>query len=233
MKTIDSANLLSDSVYEQLMVLLDTGEFKPDMRLPSELEMAKRFNVSRPILRQALARLRSTGHIYSRKGAGNFVGSAIPVEALVEFGPLTSIPDVRNFLEFRCSLESEIAARAAQHLRSEDLLEIQSSRRKLDRAISTGAAAIDEDIAFHAAIARASRNRFFEATLAALSQQTRFAIRLIRELSGQPVTSRREDVRHEHARIDAALCARDPEAARQAMAAHLQGGIARLFNSQQ
>ncbi|MFJ4291060.1 FadR/GntR family transcriptional regulator [Cupriavidus sp. NPDC089707] len=101
---------LSERVYLQLRQMLKT--VPRDTRLPGELEMAGRFGVSRPVLRQALERLRAEGLIYARKGSGNFVGSPPQV---VPFGPLTSIADVRSFLEFRCNLESEMVALAARN----------------------------------------------------------------------------------------------------------------------
>lgn len=223
---------LSDQAYDQLLALLSTPEFGRDTRLPSEDAMAQRFQVSRPVLRQALARLRSEGRIYARKGSGNFVGDpGPPVEAIL-FGALSSIPDVRSFLEFRCLLEGESAARAAQRRDTADLAQIRRCRLQLEAAIAAGGSGIEEDIAFHAAIAQASGNRFFALTIAALADQTRFSIRLVRELSppGAATTpARLEAVQREHAAIDAAIASGNPDAARQAMTAHLQGGIARLF----
>jgi len=60
-------------------------------------------------------------------------------------------------------------------------------------------------------------------------EQTRTAIRVVRELSPQPLMHRWRDVRAEHMRIDEAIAARDHAAAREAMTQHLRSGIARLF----
>jgi DNA-binding FadR family transcriptional regulator len=62
--------MLSDEVYDQLLDLLGSGAWPKGSRLPSEHELARRFAVSRPILRQALVRLRAEGRLYSRKGSG-------------------------------------------------------------------------------------------------------------------------------------------------------------------
>jgi DNA-binding FadR family transcriptional regulator len=219
---------LADRAYDQLLALIGTPAFGTDTRLPSEDAMAHRFGVSRPVLRQALARLRSEGRIYARKGSGNFVGDPGPPVEAVLFGPLTSVPDVRSFLEFRCSLEGESAARAAQRCDSDGVAEVQAARLRFEQALDAGAAGVDEDIAFHAAIARASGNRFFAVTIAALGEQTRFSIKLVRELGGKPQPAR-DDVRREHRAIADAIAAGDAPAAREAMLAHLHSGIARLF----
>ncbi len=223
-----SISPLSDTVYEQLLALIEQDSLARDSRLPGENELAKRCGVSRPVVRQALARLRSEGRVYARQGAGNFVGEPTALQD-VSFGPLHSIPDVRSFLDFRCVIEGESAARAAKCTDPELLRNISTRRRQLEAAWARGEPGIEEDIAFHNAIAQASGNRFFVMTMSALMAQTRFAIKLVRELSPQPLMTRSRDVRHEHQLIDEAIARGDAEAARQAMNEHLQGGIARLF----
>ncbi|WP_084698361.1 FadR/GntR family transcriptional regulator [Muricoccus aerilatus] len=96
---------LSHEVYDRLRGLLGSGSFPRDARLPAEEELARRFAVSRSVLRQALVRLRVEGHVVSRKGSGSFVRE-LPRPASPSFGPLHSIPDMRAFLEFRCGVES-------------------------------------------------------------------------------------------------------------------------------
>lgn len=229
MPTSTSDLLLGDKVYQQLLALLGTGDYTTGTRLPGEMALASQFGVSRPVLRQALARLRSEGRIHSRKGSGHFVGDTQPQTSLVSFGQLSSIPDIRNFLEFRCSVEGETAARAAIHHGAEDLAHIARRRRAFEEALRSGASGIEEDIAFHLAIARSCGNRFFAMTMEALVAQTRFSIELVRKLSDSPAAQRYTQVCAEHAAIEAGIASRDAGAARDAMVAHLRGGIARLF----
>lgn len=221
--------LLSDRVYEELLALLGSDGYDPGVRLPGENALAERFSVSRPVLRQALARLRSEGRIQSRKGSGHFVGALQAPPQIASFGQLTSIPDIRSFLEFRCSVEGEIAARAAAHHNADDMAAIHRRRRRFEDALQSGASGIDEDIAFHIAIAQACGNRFFAMTMEALEAQTRFSIELVRKLSDRPSEQRFAEVCREHAAIESTIASRDAEAARAAMVAHLHGGIARLF----
>lgn len=224
-----SDRLLSDKVYDQLSALLGSEGFEAGSRLAGEHALAERFSVSRPVLRQALAQLRAEGRIYSRKGSGNFVSKLAAAEQAVSFGPLSSIPDVRSFLEFRLSLEGEIAALAAQRCDPGEVAEIKQRRRWLEEALEAGQPGIEEDIAFHAAIAAASGNRFFSITMAALAEQARFSIGLIRQLSKTSRPARLEDIVQEHARVEEAISAGDIQGARTAMTAHLTAGIARLF----
>lgn len=220
---------LSDQVYERLLTLLSTDAYAPDVRLPSEHALTQRFAVSRPVLRQALSRLRAEGHIYSRKGSGSFMRAPVVPVPAVSFGPLHSIPDVRSFQEFRCVLEGETAALAAALCVAEDVTEIERWQLAIATASPGSQAAIEGDLAFHAAIARASGNRFFSLTLAALAEQMRFGMRLARDLSDRSVPDRHAEVAREHAVISTAIANGDPGEARNAMTAHLRGGIRRLF----
>ena len=223
-----SGSSLSEETYRRLCVALDEGEWVAEQRLPSENVLAERYRVSRPILRQAIARLRAEGRVSSRKGSGHFVRPSAPL-VRYEFGTLQSLPDVRLFLEFRCFLESEIAAQAAEHGSATDTDRVGARLVELNRALARGEEAIHEDIAFHEAIATASGNRFLAATLKGLEAQTTFTIRLIRELSDRPLRERSRETAGEHQAVAKAIAAGDRDAARAAMTRHLQGGIKRLF----
>jgi GntR family transcriptional regulator, transcriptional repressor for pyruvate dehydrogenase complex len=219
---------LPDQVYEQIVAFIARDGLAPQSRLPSESALGERFGASRPVVRQALARLRAEGRVYARQGAGNFVGEPAPLSG-VTFGSLQSIPDIRALLDFRGVLEGETAARAALCKDRHLLHAITAKRRLFDAALGQGKPAIDEDIAFHRAIAEAGGNRFFVLTMAALEEQFRYAVKLVRELSPQKKQGRARDVRDEHRAIDEAIAAGDPKAARAAMDRHLRGGVARLF----
>ena len=223
--------LLGEKVYEGLAALFGTPGFQAGEKLPSENALAERFNVSRPVVRQALVQLRTEGRVFSRKGSGNYVSETPDPAPAIPFGAFHSIPDVRHFLEFRCSLEGEIAAQAARRFHPEEVAEVHHCLLKLEAAVTAGQPAIEEDIAFHTAIAKASGNRFFALTLAAIMEQSRFAIRLVRDLSGRSLASRMADVRREHRRIDSAIASGNPDEAKAAMVSHLQNGILRLFES--
>ncbi len=223
-----AAGSLSDHVHARLLELLTSAEFPVGSRLPSEQALASRFSVSRPVLRQALGRLQAEGHVQTRRGSGSFVRK--PAEAVtVTFGPLSNIEDVRSFLEFRCSLECEIAAHAARFAKPAAREQIRRARLKLEEAAAAGGPAIDEDLAFHLRIAEASGNRFFITVVQSLQAHMAVAIRITRELAARPLQERFAQVCREHAAIEKAIAAEDPAAAHTAMMDHLRGGLVRLF----
>ena len=221
--------LLADKAYEDLMQLLGTPGFEPRARLPGETALSQRLGVSRPVLRQALARLREEGRIYARKGSGTFVTDALPQVKPISLSTLENIADIRAFLEFRLFMEGEAAARAAQMRTADQMHHVRLCRERFEQALAEGDDGVEEDIAFHDAVAQACGNLFFGMTMSALAPQTRFSIGLSRSLSGRPQGQRRVDVCQEHAAVEQAIEQQNVNAARQAMEAHLRGGIARLF----
>ena len=64
---------LGDVVYGQMLAMILDGQLPANARLPSELALARKFGVSRPVVRQALAKLRDERLIASRQGSGSFV----------------------------------------------------------------------------------------------------------------------------------------------------------------
>lgn len=228
MNHADSTPSLSNHAYAQLLNLLAGRAFGPNERLPSEQQLARDCGVSRPVLRQALERLRAEDRIYSRKGSGHYVSPLAAPAPAVAFGALGSIADVRDFLRFRLTIEVESAALAAQS-DQESHVQITMAHQRMGRALASHQPGIEEDLAFHVAVAHASGNRFYALTMEAIAEQMRFSIQLIRDLSARPSTARKASILQEHAEIEAAIAARDPQRARLAMERHLTGGIARLF----
>ena len=91
---------------------IQRGQFPGDGKLPSEKELSQSFGVSRPIVREALRRLREEGLIQSRQGAGSFVvGAEEPQPPRPANGGqgIQTISDVRRIYQFRIALEGEVA----------------------------------------------------------------------------------------------------------------------------
>lgn len=229
MDHIDAQQPLAQKVYEHLLQLLGQAGYEAGSKLPGEMQLAVQFGVSRPVLRQALARLRQEGRVITYKGSGNFVADVLPATPPKAFAQLHNIPDIREFLEFRCIIETRAAALAAQWRTPDDLHTIEACHKAFMDTLAQGGDAVDNDIAFHNAIAHACRNRFLAETIYSLETQTRFSIGLVRSLGGKPIGDRLADVRHEHGAIAEAIARQQPEQAYAAMETHLRSGIVRLF----
>lgn len=224
---------LGDQLYQRLVELIERGEFAEGSRLPAEGELAERFNVSRPVIREALSRLRSGGVIVSRKGSGSFVqkrgnrSQALP--DVGSFGPVTSLAQLKQCYEFRVCVEGEAAFFAAQNRSAESLHAVRDALDRIAAAIETGMVGVDADYEFHAAVASASGNEFFVGAMTVMRSPIEFAIDLARRLSMRRPLEHMLTIQAEHVRIFETIDAGDADAARTAMRAHVSDSCRRIF----
>lgn len=217
-----------DLLYAAIVERIVDGEFKPGSRLPSETALARQFNVSRPVVREALARLRDHGLVYSRRGSGSYVHHG-PRSELLRFAPIASIADLQRCLEFRIAVESRAARLAAERHDARSLASIEQAMEGLETAIRTGALGVDADYLFHQAVARAARNAYFEEALKLLAEQVRVGMTVMRNLSLLKPAERLRLVQDEHLAVLNAIRERDAEAASEAMATHIDNARRRMI----
>jgi DNA-binding FadR family transcriptional regulator len=223
-----SPGKLSDTVYEFILGQVMVGAFPVNSRLPAEVDLAERLRVSRPVVREALQRLREDGLIASRKGSGSVVMRQ-PDQAIHGFAPINSIADIQRCFIFREALEGEAAALAARYHDERTLTGLRDALAALRSLTKHCKVGTEEDFAFHHAVAEATGNHFFTSTLLAIRSQTATGIDLNRNLSMVQSAERRLVVQREHEAIYAAIAARDEEGARQAMRRHIDQARKRIF----
>jgi GntR family transcriptional repressor for pyruvate dehydrogenase complex len=218
---------LSGGIYEHIIERIVAGEFPTNARLPAETELARRFGASRPVVREALARLREDGVIVSRQGSGSYVKRR-PDSAILRFVPVSSIADVARGFEFRAGLEGAAAALAAERWEDADIAEIRRALKALERCIANGELGVDADVHFHRAIAQATHNSYHVAVQATLQGHIAFGMNLTRNLSLRNA-ARLRLVQNEHVAIVAAIEARNAVRARTAMERHIENARRRMF----
>jgi len=220
---------LADQVYEIVLKKIIDGHYPLGARLPSESVLAANLDVSRPIVPEALARLRSDGIVSSRRGAGTFV-TRKPANEFARFAPVGDVADIMRCYELRIGVESEAARVAARSRSQAGLRAIREALSNLERAVSAGDIGAEADSAFHYAVAHASTNRNFVSALELVDQQMRAGIRLARELSRLQKQARLLLVQEEHRAVYAAIADQDPDAAAAAMRAHIENSRDRMIS---
>ncbi|HEX9489073.1 MAG TPA: FadR/GntR family transcriptional regulator [Stellaceae bacterium] len=195
----------------------------PGARLPTEQEMMAGFGVSRTVVREAVAALRSEGLVETRQGVGAFVSRDVQRRPFrIDPAELRSLSDVLHVMELRTGVEVETAGLAAERITRASRNRIRRALDAIDTALRRGEAAVDEDFAFHQAIAVAARNPQFTRFLEFLGRFLipRHSIRV--GLQRPPdLKAYLERIQDEHRRIYAAIRSGDGAAARRAMRAHL------------
>lgn len=218
---------LADVVFDRLQRAIKSGAYRPDERLPTEHDLAAEFEVSRPIVREALKRLRDQGLIYSRRGAGSFV-RVIGLKQPLGFGQLENVSDLLNCYEFRVTMEPEAAALAAERQDTGSLAAISVALEMMRDATNRLTHREDADFQFHLAIARASENSYFSTAMEALKDHIAVGMRF-HGASVKRESSGLTRVFGEHSAIYEAIRDRDGAAARVLMRDHLIGSRERLF----
>lgn len=218
---------LSDAVFDRIQRAIKSGAYGVDERLPTEHALAAEFQVSRPVVRDALQRLRDQGLIYSRQGAGSFVREQGIREPL-GFGQMENLSDLQHCYDFRLTIEPEAAAMAAQRHTPEALAKIKSALGLLRDATNRQAHRADADFMFHLSIAQASANPYFSTAMQALEEHIAVGMRF----HGMSLRATSDGLQHvftEHSAVFDAIARHDVDAARTLMRAHLTGSRDRLF----
>src|ERR1700754_1229960 len=207
---------VSDVIAERLSAAIRDGTLKPGDRLPTEAELAREFQVGRTSVREGLQKLRAHGLIESRKGLGAFVTEP-RADPLADFARWTAKDPaaIEQLVEARVALETLAAALAALRATDAEIDALEALHEAHASAADAGAL-VASDQAFHAAIMAASRNRFVQGAYEVLIDElTDFR----RKTLALPWAGDRSIRGHEA--IVAAIRARTPAAAREAMAEHL------------
>jgi DNA-binding FadR family transcriptional regulator len=215
---------LSEQVIAQLRDEIGEGRLCPGMRLPTEQDMMTAMGVSRTVVREAVAALRAEGLVTTRQGAGAFV-AADPAKRgfRIEAGEADTLDNVLFILELRFAIEVEAAALAAQRASTAGVRMIAKALKAFERAVARGEQAVEEDFAFHRAVAAASQNRYFDDLLQFLGHFIipRHALRFV---AGSPDAQKSYLllILREHQEIYRTIAARDVDGARATMFRHLK-----------
>lgn len=227
------AGTLVGQVAEALRDSVTSGSYKPGDKLPSEARIAASHGVSRTVVREAIAALRSDGLVEPRRGAGVFVLQ--PPEPLplpfqnIDPGRLSSIIAL---LELRSAVEVEAAGLAAMRRSPAQEEKIFDAHRAVAQCIAEGQPTSSADFALHLSVAEATNNPRFPEFLAMIGQNAipRAALTRREQGTAKPYL---DQLHSEHARIVTAISDGDADAAREAMRSHLQGSQRRYRALQQ
>ncbi|OCX66794.1 GntR family transcriptional regulator [Thioclava sp. SK-1] len=218
------AEKLATAIIRQIEDLILQGILRPGDRLPSERELSERLGVSRPSLREAVAELQTSGLLATKAGSGIYVaevlGSAFSPALIRLFA--RSDQAVFDYLSFRRDVEGMAAERAARLASDVDLKVIDALFRKMEAAHSkrNPTDEADLDARFHLAIIEASHNVIMLHMLRAMFELLSDGVFYDRSVLFKNPAIRGE-LLEQHRAINQAIQARDPIAARAAVAAHM------------
>ena len=215
---------VSKEVEMQIETLILEGVLRVGDKLPSERELSSSLNVSRPILRKALASLVERGLITIRHGGGAYIADIIgtvfaePVVDLIGGNPKAKA----DYLEYRKEIESLTANFAATRATSADKVLLTNIMAEMEKAHSNGDAERETkiDVEFHSAIGECTHNVILIHTLRSCYALFSDDVFFNRELIYQ-ATGNRDKLLAQHKAIFEAIIAGNSEVAAKKARAHI------------
>lgn len=209
---------VSEMLVDQILGFVTAGQLKAGDKLPAERELAERFAVSRPTVREALRALSVLGVIEIRHGGGAFVSE---LDATALLGPLAfflSLSDVSvdKLYEARCLIEGQICALCAGRITPEQVEELDRLIDEQEGARRDAEHYLELDSQFHARLGEIADNPFLARASASLNVLGIEFRKLAASTKAAPTRSIAD-----HRAILRALKSADVEGARAAMVAHM------------
>lgn len=212
-----------EQVAEQIRNRIQQGEVKPGERLESVEQLAKRFQVGRSTIREALSALRAMGLVDIRQGEGTFV-TRLDMSKLAEpIGNFARInkKEMLEFFEVRKIIESGAASIAATKRTQKHLDAMREALEAMDQALGGDNLGELADARFHMAIAEATQNSVLLKMMHQISDTLQDTMRESRRLWLFSENATLERLHQEHGAIYRAIEEMNPLLAQQLMLAHL------------
>lgn len=219
---------LPDEIARRLREEIQRNVLKPGDRLPTEQQLSRTFGVSRPVVREAISRLRYDGIVESFQGRGVFVKEAGNGTTFrIDDPNLADQQELEHILELLVTVEVAATALAAERHSPAQLARVKQALDAMAVAIDQGESGVDEDVDFHRRIVEATGNPFFITFVGFLESRVRNLIRAARTATAS-FEGLAYKVQEEHETIYRALAGRDAAAAREAAETHLRNAAGRL-----
>ncbi len=213
---------LYKEVINQMIELIKTEEWKQGARIPGELDLARRFEVSRNCVREALKALGHAGIVESKAGLGTFLArDALRTMNRMELGK--SMQDgvsVAELIEARLIIEPQLMKLAAERATDADIARLEAAVEAADRAVKTNQYTVEMGLEFHMLVAQIAGNRVILRLFNSITDELRLqrGVLILSYLHSKDQLVQL----HEHGEILAAIRKRDGRRAAELLTAHLK-----------
>ncbi len=222
---------LGDMLYGQFLEQIVSGALKEGDKLPSENQICRASQVSRPTVREALMRLHADGLVSTRQGSGTYVQKRPPPH-LTRLAKVSDVAGMLRCLEVRSGVEGQAAMLAALRRTPAQMDRIRESLAALQTAFDGSTVPAAADFDFHLAVAGASGNAMFADILQMLNETIQGAMTVALGITRAGSRERARKVFEEHEAVAEAIARSDPEAAGLTMRYHLHRSRERVTDGQ-
>ena len=217
---------LTYSIANHIGIAIVTGVYSSDNPIPIEAELCREYDASRPVLREAVKMLTAKGLLGARPRRGTWVQpedkwNLLDPDVLGwvlerRFSPALLI----DFNELRLAVEPGAATLAANVAGAEEKAAISHAIERMQAAVRGDDDPLDSDIAFHVAVLRAARNRFYAQLAGFTATALRFSIRMTNRYKGVRLASVTD-----HKKVADAIIAGNADVAGKAMRRLIQEAL--------
>ncbi|WP_068087921.1 FadR/GntR family transcriptional regulator [Polycladidibacter stylochi] len=216
---------LTKSIYKKIKDHIEAGEYPEGFKLPTESALCAKFEVSRPVIRNVIERLRAEGVVKTVRGSGSFVvrgRRSVPVPFVEKASfSVSNIGDIIQCQETRMIFEGEMASYAAERWRDDDLKNIQEAMDAIVVGGVSGEESVEADIAFHRSIMKAAHNEHALAIYESMVPQILIGMKMSSGLYPVLPAFAQKHGLEEHKAILDAIEQRDTRKARREMRNHI------------
>lgn len=216
----------ADLVVDRIAGVIRDRKLAAGARLPGEHELVEQLKVSRPVLREALARLQSMGLVDIRRGRGTYVGNANSLAncvRLLQSAVSISPQELLTYAELRSAIEVQCARQAAELATDEDIAQLTSLLKQLDDDELPYAEMLEIDFRFHRKLIAVAGNPLMINLMEVIYE-------FVLTQMARTTPSQRENSlgRKLHKAILRAIREHDADAAAEAMQQHMQAVLDQL-----
>lgn len=151
--------ILQNVVICKIRDLINAKNLERGDKLPSERVMSEKFDVKRNHIREAIRNLEFYGVLKSKSQSGTIMAIGLTgFNGMVDEIVTLDAPSFNELVETRISLELKMVRLASQRRTNIDLKQIKATLDAFRAKITVGNDYLEEDLLFHLAIAKASKN---------------------------------------------------------------------------
>ena len=216
--TISDNQQIQNSIISQIKELINFKNLEPGDKLPAERMLSEKFGVSRSNVREAIQKLEFYGILKSIPQSGTFVANigVVAMNGMIDDILRLESPDFKSLVETRILLELKTVRLAALRRTEDDLTHIKEALDAYEEKALLGEDAVQEDLLFHLAIAKASGNSTMNTFMLTITPQ------IIIDFEKYHVCDKNQALLgiKEHTEIYEAIKNQKPESAKQKMKDH-------------
>jgi GntR family transcriptional repressor for pyruvate dehydrogenase complex len=223
----DNKEILN-GIISKIRDYINFKNLEPEDKLPSERMLSEKFGVSRSSVREAIQKLEFYGILKSIPQSGTFVANigVIAMNGIIDGILDLTESDFKSLVETRILLELKTVRLAATRRTEVNLLEMKDALEAYTEKVSNGQEAVQEDLLFHLAIAKASGNSTINTLMLIITPE------IITNFEKHHVCDENQAMKgiQEHLDIYNAIKDQNPQLAKQKMKEHFKALYQYCYN---